>query len=469
MPSVSRSISPVGIDLDNGITFGPRQNDFIYSNDRYPLLYGSVRAGKTYALCRRALRLAHKFPGNKGLLARETLGESEDTLLVSWRHVVPERMYRISRVQTGGWDIAVMSQGPQPSMIHVRSLRDLDRIKGMELGFFGISQLDDRGITRSLWDWATSRFTWTLPKGYGNKKVRPDGKVVWEPDYTGFAEANSGKQWIIDLWGPKRVHGMPGYKAVEVSLYDNKSNLPEDTIRDLESKPEYWKRWFLYPCWEPIGELEGTPVFNGHFDFRLHVSDDPVVPETGWPIIRGWDVPGPVGTVWFQLDRENRCRVLYEQLADMGESLQDIKQLTLSVSRQLFPDFDFLDISDPAGINTESPTDKKTCADILRPEIQLLPGETTISGRLEAGRSWLDRLVHTKPAVVIDPRCRILIGGLANSYVWKQVAGRDLPEPKKNSASHIIDAWLGALARVTHLSPRNQRSILGPKDFGPPS
>ena len=29
--------------------------------------------------------------------------------------------------------------------------------------------------------------------------------------------------------------------------------------------------------------------------------------------------------------------------------------------------------------------------------------------RLEAGRLWMDRLNHSKPALSIDPRCRILI------------------------------------------------------------
>jgi hypothetical protein len=404
-------------------------------------------------------------------------------MLDTWADVVEPRLYRIKPMGGGGgWDIAVMSRAPRhPSVIHVRPLGNLDRIKGLELVWFGVSQLDDRGITRALWDWLTSRLSHTLPAGFGTRVERPSGAVAWEPDYTGFGEANSGTKWIIDLWGPMRTHRQEGYKAIEVSLYDNAGNLPADTVRDLEQKPEYWKKWFVFPCWEPLSELEGTPVFQGHFDFRLHVAGHRVTPEPGWPIIRGWDAPGPVGTVWFQIDRDGRCRVLYEQLADIGASLVDIKRSALLISEQLFPGFEFLDISDPPAVNTKSPTDQKTVADILRPEIALLPGEPTLAGRLEAGRQWLDRAVPARrldnprggpkellPAVVIDPGCRLLHGGLANSYVWKQVAGRDLPEPRKNEVSHIVDAWLHALARVSHIGPRSQANLMGPRNFGPP-
>ncbi len=456
------------VDLNNGIAYSARQKAFIFTNERNPLMYGGVSSGKTYALCRRALRYATKFPGNRGLLARFHLGESRDTLLETWKKVVPDHLYRMRRDEWG-WVITILADhGGPPSQIFVRSLRDVDRFGSMELGFFGISQANDQGITRRLWDMLDSRLRWKLPPGYGHKVQEIGGGIAWVPDYTGFAEANSGTRWIIDLWGPKRIHATSGYLAVEVSIYDNPFNTPE-YVQAMEAKAEWWKKWFLFPCWEELAELAGTPVFQGHFDMNLHVSRDRVEPESGWPIVRGWDVPGPVGTVWFQIDRENRCRVLYEQLANMGESLQDVKLSVLTVSRTLFPDFSFLDISDPTGITTKSPTDEKTCADILRPEINLMVGEVTLAGRLEAGRNWLDRLVHTKPAVEIDPGCRILYGGLMLGYCWKHVAGRDLPEPQKNSYSHIVDAFLTALARVSSVTPRKMLTTIGPRDFGPPA
>lgn len=449
------------VDFCNGRTMTAKQQEFVFSRARYPLMYGGVRSGKTTALCWRALRYALKFPGNRGLLARHTLVESKDTLLVDWERAVPRELYTIVRDE-GGWEIKIRTSGA-PSVILVRPLDRRDRYASWEGGFFGICQADEQFITRDLWDWLTSRLTWKLPDGT-------------TPEYTGFAEANSGAKWIIDLWGPSRTHRMPGYEAVEVSIYDNMRNLPQDTLRDLEQKPAFWKQWYMAACWEPLAAaMVGTPVFQGHFDSALHVpkdsagNPDQVIPEPGWPIVRGWDVPGPIATVWFQIDRDNRCRVLYEQLADMGEGLRDVKQAVLHISNTLFPGFTFLDVSDPAAIETKSPTDEKTCADVLRPEINLMAGERTLAGRLEAGRSWMDRLVRGRPALAIDWRCRQLVNGLAAGYVWKQVAGRDLPEPSKNSYSHLVDAFLAALARVSQVPVRQMISgRIGPRDFGPP-
>jgi hypothetical protein len=250
-------------------------------------------------------------------------------------------------------------------------------------------------------------------------------------------------------------------------MYDNADNLPKDYIESMERKPEWWKRWFVYPCWEPLAELAGEPVFEGHFDYDLHVSDETLQPWTGWPITRGWDVPGPIATVWFQVSQNGKhCRVLYEQQAEAGASIADVKQAVLSNSATLFPKFSYSDYGDPAAF-TMSPTDQKTCADILRPEVILQPGEKTITARLEAGRMWMDKLADGQPALQIDPRCRLLIGALAGGFAWKQVAGQLLPEPQKNSYSHITDAWLHALARVTGLTPMKRRELMGPVNFGP--
>jgi hypothetical protein len=41
-----------------------KQRQFINSDARYPLMYGGVGAGKTAALCRRALRFSAVYPGN---------------------------------------------------------------------------------------------------------------------------------------------------------------------------------------------------------------------------------------------------------------------------------------------------------------------------------------------------------------------------------------------------------------------
>jgi hypothetical protein len=68
---------------------------------------------------------------------------------------------------------------------------------------------------------------------------------------------------------------------------------------------------------------------------------------------------------------------------------------------------------------------------------------------LAAVQAGLKTLVDGKPALQLDPRCRILINGFTGGYVWKMVAGRVVPEPQKNSYSHLMDSFSHALARVS--------------------
>jgi hypothetical protein len=428
----------------------PRQRAFINSDARFPLMYGGVGAGKTAALCRRALRFSVCYPGNQGLLCRYTLGESNDTLLKTWRKFIPEPLYTM-RADRWGWIITVATADRQhPSSILVRALDEEQKYQSLELGWFGISQANEQWITRDLWDTLTSRLRWTLPDGS-------------HPPFTGFAEANSGSPWIIALWGPERDHAMTGYEAIEVSMYDNAANLPADYMQSLEEKPSWWKRWWLEACWEPLAELEGEPVFEGYFKHELHVATDPLTPESGWPIVRGWDLPGRVACTFFQITRKGRILVLYEHLADISDSIETTKHRVLEVSAILFPKASFLDLGDPAAF-TKAPTDQRAPADLLRPEILLQRGETTLSTRLAAVQTGLKTLVDGKPALQLDPRCRILINGFTGGYVWKMVAGRVLPEPQKNSYSHLMDSFSHALARVSgQLDPKTRREMAGPR------
>ena len=143
----------------------PRQRAFINSDARYPLMYGGVGAGKTAALCRRALRFSVCYPGNQGLLCRYTLGESNDTLLKTWRKFIPQALYSM-RADRWGWVITVATADRQhPSTILVRALDEEQKYQSLELGWFGISQANEQWITRELWDTLERRRRRARPVG----------------------------------------------------------------------------------------------------------------------------------------------------------------------------------------------------------------------------------------------------------------------------------------------------------------
>jgi len=452
------------VSFTNGLVMTPKQEQFVLTKSAFPFLGGGIRAGKTTALCWRGYLYSLLYPGNRGLLGRYTLTESKDTLLREWRKCIPEGMYEIASDE-GGWIITVRTKGA-PSTIEIRPLSDWQRFGSAEYGWFGICQANDQHITRDLWRWLTGRLTWKLPNGR-------------HPEYTGFAEANSGSQWIIDTWGPGdlRDHNEPGYEAIEISMFDNAPNLPAEFVESMRTKPEWWKQYFLYMCWKPLTEFAGTPVFKGYFNLDFHVAQQDLEPWPGWPIIRGWDLPGLIGTVWFQLSRSGtECQVLHESLARDGEAIQDVKQAVLATSQLLYPGFSMTDYADPAAW-TKSPTDQRSCQELLKPEIHLIPGEPSASRRLEAARKWLTRTNAGRPALRIDHRCQYMVGGFAGGYAWKQIAGKTVLEPQKNVYSHVIDAFLHGLAAMTvnDMTPAELRRAMGPagplipneQDFAP--
>ncbi len=215
------------------------------------------------------------------------------------------------------------------------------------------------------------------------------------------------------------------------------------------------------PCW--YGESHaGIPVFRDHFTIAHHVSESRVTPQPGIPIVRGWRTAEPPAVVWFQVTDARRVRVLYEIAPAPGVGLAAVKEKVLIVSQTLFPEFTFVDI----GEAPDSRAGSGTAADLLRPDVSLVGGEMSIAKRLEVARHWLGKIVRGTPAVEIDPGCVRLIRALAGGYVFKQVRGKALGEPEENPSSHVVDAWLCALANpVATMTPVERSRLMGPRDL----
>lgn len=218
-------------------------------------------------------------------------------------------------------------------------------------------------------------------------------------------------------------------------------------------------------CW--YGEHHArVPVFKGFFSPERHVSPDRVVPEAGIPIVRGWRIQEPIAVVWFQIDREKRCRVLFEHPPDAALGLRATKARVLAVSNQLYPDFTVYDYGEE---DPEECEGRVPAWQILQPEIALVTRSASLAENLEVARDWLSRLVHTIPAVQIDPRCPHLITALAGGYAFRRVHGQIAGEVERNAHAAIVDAWLGALSNpVATMTPAQRARLAGLRDFGPP-
>jgi len=226
---------------------------------------------------------------------------------------------------------------------------------------------------------------------------------------------------------------------------------------------------FLREYGMDFGSYGGKPVFPEYQD-RYHAAKAALAYVPNRTLLRGWDIPGPVGVTWLQrvplrplgrtggeYDGGSRIHVLMEFLSD--GSIEAAGKAALAITAESFPGAtDVIDIADPAAFDNRA-NDTQSCADILRRTcgIHLRPGPRTITERHEPMRRALLAMVpNAAPneppgGLLVDPACPRIKEALRSGYHYKVLPGpqarfHDLPE--KNWASHLIDALCYGIAKL---------------------
>jgi hypothetical protein len=107
--------------------------------------------------------------------------------------------------------------------------------------------------------------------------------------------------------------------------------------------------------------------------------------------------------------------------------------------RDALPEGEIMFVGDPAGMAKES--DERSAFDVLADHgVVAVPAHTNrLTGRLEAVKHYLGRMVDGQPALIVDPKCERIREGFIGKYHYKrvQVGGerfKDMPE--KDSLAH---------------------------------
>lgn len=220
---------------------------------------------------------------------------------------------------------------------------------------------------------------------------------------------------------------------------------------DPEKCNEAWKKeqqkGMTYAAWEREYEIN-FDVFDGkawypEFRYDVHVSKEHLKPISGRMMIRGWDYGLTPATVFTQITAKGQLLVLYPELQSVECGILNHGKVVQAESASQYAGYDFSDYGDPAG-NQRAQTDEKTANQILQAEygITVLPGPVSFEARDNAIRKQLTTTTPDgQPMMLVDPRCKWLIGAFTGGYHRKEVAGRYLEQPDKNEYSHIIDAF----------------------------
>lgn len=199
---------------------------------------------------------------------------------------------------------------------------------------------------------------------------------------------------------------------------------------------------------------EGDPVFERHFNARVHVAPEPLEPWPDVPLRVGLDQGFFGAAVIAQFRRPYQWRFLAELwfehsmfARDFGLALRDLLEEDPRFA-DLPVEGGWGDMAGEAGnaAGAENETWNAIVAEAAG--ISIVPqtfGANRIEPRLNAYRAALDHMQLGQPGLVIDPACRMLIRGFEAKYVWKEDvdrAGNRTRRPKKQGCreADVIDA-----------------------------
>jgi hypothetical protein len=232
------------------------------------------------------------------------------------------------------------------------------------------------------------------------------------------------------------------------SKAENRKGKPRSSYeQDLRTMTANDARRYVY------GEIgyaqDGKPIYEADFSSSFHVAEEPLRVVRELPLALGFDAGGSPAAAIGQFMPDGQLRVLREVCADPGTGPSRFSEMVYEV---LLAQFEGVPVreafSDPSSYYG---ADKvagelawvETVARAL--SINIEPAPSNEPGlRQEAVRFYLNRPIDARtPRLLIDPRCRRLIGGFAAHYkLTKQAtAGQtDKLAVAKNEYSHVHDA-----------------------------
>lgn len=193
---------------------------------------------------------------------------------------------------------------------------------------------------------------------------------------------------------------------------------------------------------------DGNPVYP-EFNQRLHVADQPLTPRPGVPLSTGMDAGGSPAGVVGQFLPNGQLLLLAELCAEPGCGPNRFATMIYEMLIDQFPGMPFREAwGDPAafmGADTQNGELHWMGTVGKALSLNIMPTETNEpSMRQEAVRWYLTGMIDGQtPRLLIDPRCKRIIGGFAAHYkLTKQASmgATDKMAVVKNEYSHPHDA-----------------------------
>jgi hypothetical protein len=436
-------------------------------------LKGPVGSGKSSsAVMEFFTRSYEQKPDRQGirrtrfLCIRNTYGELKSTTIKTVQDWLPMMSFKWDAPIVGYLDFKIQDGTRVISewlFISVDRPEDTGKLRSLEVTGAWLNEASE--IAAEILHMATQRV--------GRYPSKKQGGPTWSGVIWDSNPPNTD-HWIYRLHEKEQpesfeiFHQPPGLIDLGNGVYEvnegaeNLQNLPtggEYYLRQVAGKRKEWIDVFLRGQYGVI--VDGKPVYPDYHD-DIHCKLTP--PLKNIPIIVGLDYGRNPAAVFVQLTPRGQLRILDELWGEnmgIGVFADDILKPHIA---QHYRDYSLIPIGDPAGIAKES--DERSAFDVLAAHgIVAAPAHTNaLTGRLEAVKKYLTKLIDGQPGLVLDPKCDRLRNGFIGMYHYKrvQVSGERVKEtPEKDMYSHVHDS-LQYAALFADLSSVNDASFKKP-------
>jgi len=420
----------------------PVLKSFMRSDQRIRVVRGPVGSGKSTAmvmeLLRRAIEQAPDEDGKRRtrmVIVRNTLKQIKSTCLVT----VQKTLRSLVRLKVSD-DMIQIRLGDVESdwlMLPLDTPENVQRLLSLEVTAAWVSECReiDPQIVMDIYS-RTGRYPSELGGGT-------------EPTWYGLiAESNSFRK--DSPWYEKLENDLPSNWEyfVQPGAFDdaaeNVENLPDTYYTDLlEANTPEWAEMYVH---NQYGEaLDGQAVYKNSFTRSFHVASGPLDPNPMLPLIVGMDFARWPAAVVCQIDPQGRLLVL-EELEEENTGVEGFARsrlLPLLHSRR-FSGIPCYIVGDPSGVRRSEIGEESVFAALKRIGFPAYPAQTNnVEPRIRAVEKYLIQQRQGKAALLVDPRCKMLIDGFMSKYRYRMKKTgdyEDKPDKKARPWADLHDA-----------------------------
>jgi phage terminase large subunit len=216
----------------------PKQSLAHKCRAKYILFGGAMGGGKSWWLCAEGIRQAMKYPGNRLVIVRKELSVLRRTTLVTFLSICPQPI--IKSFNQTSLEVTFIN-GSILTFIDANISKDplLQKIKGLEIGWFGIDESNEVSI--DVYQLLKTRLRWILPNG---KK----------PSYEGRLTSNPEACWLIPTFIQSTNENEVYIQSLTTDNYDEDSDYVKNLKEAFRDTPNLLRK-YLYADWSLVDTI----------------------------------------------------------------------------------------------------------------------------------------------------------------------------------------------------------------------